>query len=102
MATCDYSRVQHFVGTRLARFLGNSYFNSSFFARLPGGNSPENAPPSSVRDFVKEHGGHTVITKARRYSSILGYLIQFLLQVLIANNGMHVVLVPYMILTRIY
>ncbi len=26
MATYDYSRVQHFVGTRLARFLGNSYF----------------------------------------------------------------------------
>ncbi len=51
---------------------------------------------------MKEHGGHTVITKARRYLSILGYLNQFFLQVLIANNGMRAVLVPYIILTRIY
>ncbi|KAH7094196.1 acetyl-CoA carboxylase [Auriculariales sp. MPI-PUGE-AT-0066] len=39
-------------------------------AHFIGGNSLENAPPGSVHDFVKENGGHTVITK-----------------VLIANNG---------------
>ena len=30
-----------------------------------GGNSLENAPPGEVCDFVREHGGHTVITKVR-------------------------------------
>ncbi|KAH8832774.1 acetyl CoA carboxylase [Flagelloscypha sp. PMI_526] len=48
MALYDHSRVQQYIG----------------------GNSLDNAPESSVRDFVKSHGGHTVITK-----------------VLIANNG---------------
>ncbi|KAF9266806.1 hypothetical protein L218DRAFT_1074678 [Marasmius fiardii PR-910] len=48
MSTYDHSRVQHFIG----------------------GNSLDKAPPSSVYDFVKNAGGHTVITK-----------------VLIANNG---------------
>ncbi|KAG6916120.1 hypothetical protein DXG01_008351 [Tephrocybe rancida] len=48
MSAYDHSRVQHFIG----------------------GNSLENAPVGSVTDFVKNNGGHTVITK-----------------VLIANNG---------------
>ncbi|KAG7093554.1 hypothetical protein E1B28_007224 [Marasmius oreades] len=48
MSTYDHSRVQQFIG----------------------GNSLDKAPPSSVHDFVKNAGGHTVITK-----------------VLIANNG---------------
>ncbi|PFH51931.1 hypothetical protein AMATHDRAFT_141248 [Amanita thiersii Skay4041] len=48
MSTYDHSRVQHFIG----------------------GNSLDRVPPSNVYDFVKSHGGHTVITK-----------------VLIANNG---------------
>jgi len=48
MSAYDHSRVQHFIG----------------------GNSLETAPPSTVYDFVKAQGGHTVITK-----------------VLIANNG---------------
>ncbi|KAK2463653.1 hypothetical protein APHAL10511_004404 [Amanita phalloides] len=48
MSTYDHSKVQHFVG----------------------GNSLEKAPLGSVHDFVKSHGGHSVITK-----------------VLIANNG---------------
>ncbi|EGS20342.1 acetyl-CoA carboxylase-like protein [Thermochaetoides thermophila DSM 1495] len=39
-------------------------------AHFIGGNRLENAPPSKVKDFVAEHGGHTVITN-----------------VLIANNG---------------
>jgi acetyl-CoA carboxylase/biotin carboxylase 1 len=30
-----------------------------------GGNSLEKAPSSKVKDFVKEHDGHTVITNAR-------------------------------------
>ncbi|TFK71374.1 acetyl CoA carboxylase [Pluteus cervinus] len=48
MAEYDHSRVQQFIG----------------------GNSLDKAPASSIHDFVKSHGGHTVITK-----------------VLIANNG---------------
>lgn len=28
-----------------------------------GGNSLKTAPPGRIHDFVKEHGGHTVITK---------------------------------------
>ncbi|EEB90723.1 hypothetical protein MPER_11032 [Moniliophthora perniciosa FA553] len=42
MSTYDHSRVQHFIG----------------------GNSLDNAPPGTVTDFVKNSGGHTVITKA--------------------------------------
>ena len=30
-----------------------------------GGNSADKADPGSVTSFVKEHGGHTVITKVR-------------------------------------
>ncbi|KJA28198.1 hypothetical protein HYPSUDRAFT_129635 [Hypholoma sublateritium FD-334 SS-4] len=48
MSAYDHSRVQQFIG----------------------GNSVDYASPSSIRDFVKTNGGHTVITK-----------------VLIANNG---------------
>ncbi|KAG8859982.1 acetyl-coenzyme-A carboxylase [Serendipita sp. 411] len=48
MAATEHQKVAHFIG----------------------GNSLDVAPPGRVRDFVKEHGGHTVITK-----------------VLIANNG---------------
>ncbi|KAL0575912.1 acetyl-coenzyme-A carboxylase [Marasmius crinis-equi] len=48
MTSYDHSRVQNFIG----------------------GNSLDNASPSKVHDFVKNAGGHTVITK-----------------VLIANNG---------------
>ncbi|KZW01238.1 hypothetical protein EXIGLDRAFT_603199 [Exidia glandulosa HHB12029] len=48
MTTVDHSKVSHFIG----------------------GNSLDKAAPGSVHDFVKQHGGHTVITK-----------------VLIANNG---------------
>lgn len=39
-------------------------------SKFLGGNSIETAPPCPVAEFVKQHGGHTVITK-----------------VLIANNG---------------
>ncbi|KAF8586337.1 hypothetical protein K439DRAFT_1659720 [Ramaria rubella] len=45
-------------------------FDHSKAAQFIGGNSLENAPPGPVHDFVKSHGGHTVLTK-----------------VLIANNG---------------
>ncbi|TFK29759.1 acetyl CoA carboxylase [Coprinopsis marcescibilis] len=48
MSAYDHSKVQHFIG----------------------GNSLDKAAPNNVRDFVKQQGGHTVITK-----------------VLIANNG---------------
>ncbi|KAJ3823032.1 acetyl CoA carboxylase, partial [Lentinula raphanica] len=59
MSAYDHSRVQHFIGVLV--------FNAS---KLAGGNSVDKASPSSVYDFVKANGGHTVITK-----------------VLIANNG---------------
>ncbi|EJD34911.1 hypothetical protein AURDEDRAFT_117527 [Auricularia subglabra TFB-10046 SS5] len=48
MAAVDHAKVAHFIG----------------------GNSLDKAAPGSMTDFVKKHGGHTVITK-----------------VLIANNG---------------
>jgi acetyl-CoA carboxylase/biotin carboxylase 1 len=32
---------------------------------VTGGNSIDKATPSAVKDFVKENGGHTVITKVR-------------------------------------
>ena len=40
-------------------------FNHPFIFILTGGNSIDKAPPSAVKDFVKENGGHTVITKVR-------------------------------------
>jgi hypothetical protein len=43
MAAYDHEKVAHFIG----------------------GNSLEAAAPSSVKEFVLEHGGHTVITKVR-------------------------------------
>jgi hypothetical protein len=33
---------------------------------LVGGNSVDKAPSSRVQEFVKSHGGHTVITKVRQ------------------------------------
>ncbi|KAG4305746.1 hypothetical protein PORY_000656 [Pneumocystis oryctolagi] len=44
--------------------------NTKFLSNFQGGNSLKDAPPGPVKDFVAEHGGHTVITS-----------------VLIANNG---------------
>lgn len=43
MASYDHSKVAHFIG----------------------GNSLDTAPAGRVTDFVKEHNGHTVITKVR-------------------------------------
>jgi len=34
-----------------------------------GGNKLENAPSSKVKDFVKQHDGHTVITNVRRVAA---------------------------------
>ena len=64
MSTYDHSRVQHFIGTRLSRILGVPLLYSPFSS---GGNAFDRAPPSGVKDFVKEHGGHTVITKVSPY-----------------------------------
>jgi len=47
-----------------------SQYDHSKVAHFIGGNSLDKAPAGLVTDFVKQHGGHTVITK-----------------VLIANNG---------------
>lgn len=48
-------------------FLAFPSFYSLLTFHLAGGNALERAPPSSVKDFVKEHGGHTVITKVGRH-----------------------------------
>ncbi|KAF4472190.1 acetyl- carboxylase [Fusarium albosuccineum] len=55
-----------------------------------GGNRVENAPPSKVKDFVAQNGGHTVITNLRVPLDVEDLLLTrdcFALQVLIANNG---------------
>lgn len=59
MSTYDHSRVQQFIGTRLSSF-HCEFVNDRDFS---GGNSLDKASASSVHDFVKANGGHTVITK---------------------------------------
>jgi acetyl-CoA carboxylase / biotin carboxylase 1 len=65
MSTYDHSRVQQFIGTRL------QLFGLYHCLPVPGGNSLDVAPASSVHDFVKKHGGHTVITKVRYWQSLV-------------------------------
>ncbi len=54
-----------------------------------GGNSLDKAPPSSIYDFVKSHGGHTVITKVpiirtcKKYRSLTFSRNRFLLQTMV-------------------
>jgi hypothetical protein len=48
----------------------------SFFLVCEGGNSLDKAPLGRVHDFVKEHGGHTVITKVNLgHFELLGRLV---------------------------
>jgi len=61
MSTYDHSRVQHFIGGHFSYAPFSSLIITSLL--LPGGNSLEKAPPSSVKNFVQSHGGHTVIKK---------------------------------------
>jgi hypothetical protein len=76
----DHSKVQHFIGKSKqqaeeandalseaegARGARTSELTFPISARA-GGNSLENAAPSSVADFVRERGGHTVITKGKQ------------------------------------
>ena len=85
----DHSRVQKYFGACLLHFMTMPHavadslssrpprFRRLFFLNSPttalvpsvvrstGGNSLESAPPSKVADFVRERGGHTVITKVR-------------------------------------
>ena len=62
MSTYDHSRV--------AQFIGESFRTPSASEQgvtaIIGGNTLEKAPSGPVTDFVKQHGGHTVITKVRR------------------------------------
>ena len=62
MSTYDHSRV--------AQFIGESFRTPSTSEQgvtaIIGGNTLEKAPSGPVTDFVKQHGGHTVITKVRR------------------------------------
>ena len=64
MPPYDHSRVLHFVGTSPTR-ISALLFLIVFVTNFTGGNSIDKAPPSAVKDFVEEHGGHTVITKVR-------------------------------------
>jgi hypothetical protein len=95
--------------TKVAQFIGTSFNCSIFFASrcapsgksftetllpLPlfaGGNSIETAPVGPVSDYVKSHGGHTVITKVRflisRLEDVLILPFSTYPKVLIANNG---------------
>ena len=61
MSTYDHSRV--------AQFIGESFRTPSASEQgvtaIIGGNTLEKAPSGPVTDFVKQHGGHTVITKVR-------------------------------------
>jgi acetyl-CoA carboxylase/biotin carboxylase 1 len=60
MSTYDHSRVQQFIGTRLSLFC---LVLRPLTLMHQGGNSLDKATISSVHDFVKSNGGHTVITK---------------------------------------
>lgn len=46
-----------------SRVLGTPGLELNFFIINVGGNSLDTASSSSIRDFVKGNGGHTVITK---------------------------------------
>lgn len=50
---------------------GNSTAAGVNFAEIPshfvGGNNIEVAPPSAVKDFVVNHGGHSVISSVSTY-----------------------------------
>jgi acetyl-CoA carboxylase/biotin carboxylase 1 len=50
---------------------GSSSYSSRFQLadHFIGGNKLENAPASSVKDFVASHDGHTVITNVRNFQS---------------------------------
>ena len=63
MTSYDHSKVTHFIG-EYRRVQGKDSLMSGI--RFAGGNSLDKAPAGSVTDFVKEHGGHTVITKVRQ------------------------------------
>lgn len=65
MASYDHEKVSHFIGMAYTELMHicNAEQNS-------GGNSLEKAPAGLVTDFVKLHGGHTVITKVRVPHSI--------------------------------
>ena len=66
MTSYDHSKVAHFIGeSRCALRVvcaekGRSVTCISGYA---GGNTLDKAPSGPVTDFVKQHGGHTVITK---------------------------------------
>jgi acetyl-CoA carboxylase/biotin carboxylase 1 len=45
-----------------------SVYDHDRVVQFIGGNDLASAAPGRVTDFVKEHGGHTVITKVRVYT----------------------------------
>lgn len=66
MSSPDHERVAHFIGTHHASCSAN--LSRQCRLTIPvceGGNSLGKAPLGRVHDFVKEHGGHSVITKVR-------------------------------------
>jgi hypothetical protein len=65
MTAKEHEKVAQFIGEHFS--LGT---NSDVDPQhRTGGNSLDVAPPGRVHDFVKEHGGHTVITKVGPKSS---------------------------------
>jgi len=62
---CQFATILE-SSTSLVRDYVFLVFPYVYSFHLAGGNALDRAPPSSVKDFVKEHGGHTVITKVSR------------------------------------
>jgi hypothetical protein len=62
MVTKEHEKVAQFIGEPLSLSGPTLKLTPQHWT---GGNSLDVAPPGRVHDFVKEHGGHTVITKVR-------------------------------------
>jgi hypothetical protein len=60
--SCSFHRSAAFP-----TIVDSAHFSLGFI----GGNSLSVAPPGRVHEFVKEHGGHTVITKVRGIAALV-------------------------------
>lgn len=60
MASYDHAKVAQYIGE-----LSRTCSFGRVVDKSTGGNALDKAPAGQVHDFVKSHGGHTVITKVR-------------------------------------
>ena len=63
MSSPNHEKVAHFIGMRHTNSGSTLGGRLTLFFVCKGGNSLDKAPLGTVHDFVREHGGHTVITK---------------------------------------